>query len=96
MSQEPPLTEAQTKMLEWLDRHGAVSPSQILAQTEIAPSEFSALLVSLSEMGLVVLRDDPDSPDGKLVVPVPRYSNMAQQSAPITKMMRDPGRSSRS
>ena len=97
MSQEPPpLTEAQTKLLEWLDRHGAVSPSQILAQTEFDPREAYADLESLATLGLLIMRADPDSPDGTLVVPAPRYDNLAQQNAPITKMMRGPNTSPRS
>jgi hypothetical protein len=60
------------------------------------PSETWATLESLSDRGLCVIRDDPDSPDGKLVVPAPRYDNIAQQNAPIAKMMRGSGNSSRS
>lgn len=96
MEPEPTLTEPQTKMLDWLDRHGAVSPSQVLAQTEFAPREAWETLQSLAELGLLVIRDDPDSPDGSLVVPVPRYANLVQQKAPLTKGMRPAGRDPRS
>jgi len=95
MEPEPALTDAQTKLLDWLDRHGAVSPSQMLAQTELAPREAWDVLQGLAQLGLVVIRDDPDSPDGQLVVPIPRYSNMTQQNVPPTKGMRPPGRNPR-
>lgn len=96
MEPEPTLTYAQTKMLDWLDRHGAVSPSQVLAQTEFAPREAWDILQGLAQLGLLVIRDDPDSPDGSLVVPVPRYSNIAQNQVPLTKGMRLTGRDPRS
>lgn len=82
-------------MLDWLDRHGAVSPSQILAQTELPPREAWDTVQELAKLDLVVIRQDPDSPDGSLVVPVPRYTNIVQQNAPITKPMRTLGRSPR-
>jgi hypothetical protein len=96
MEPEPTLTDAQAKLLEWLDRHGAVSPSQVLAQTEFAPREAWDMLQGLAQLGLLVIRDDPDSPDGSLVVPVPRYLNMAQKQAPLTKGMRPASRDPRS
>jgi hypothetical protein len=95
MEPPPELTEAQSNLLDWLDRHGAVSPSQVLAQTELAPREAWDTIQELAQLNLVVIRQDPDSPDGSLVVPVPRYSNIAQQNAPSTKPMRLPGRSPR-
>ncbi len=96
MEPEPTLTEVQSKMLDWLDRHGAVSPSQVLAQTEFAPREAWEVLQSLAELSLVVIREDPHSPDGSLVVPVPRFSNLPQQQMPITKGMRPASRNPRS
>ena len=95
MEPEPALTDAQTKLLDWLDRHGAVSPSQVLAQTEFAPREAWDNLQGLVQLGLVVIRDDPDSPDGQLVVPMPRYTNTAQQNVLPTKGMRPSGRNPR-
>ncbi len=96
MEPEPELTEVQTQMLDWLDRHGAVSPSQILAQVEHAPREAWDTIQGLAKLGLVIIRDDPDTPDGTLVVPAPRQSNIAHQDAPTTRMRRDPGRDPRS
>ena len=64
------LSSDQRRLLAWLDRNGAVSPSTLLAQCELAPREAWAALQRLADRGLVVIRDDPDSPDGSLVLPV--------------------------
>ena len=69
MDSQPALNPEQEAMLAWLDRNGAVSPSQILAQTDFDPRDAWAMLRQLAEMGLLVIRDDPDSPDGTLVLP---------------------------
>jgi hypothetical protein len=64
------LNDDQKKMLAWLERAGAVSPSQLLAQTTWPPKEAWGMLNQLAEMGLLVIREDPDSPDGQLVIPM--------------------------
>lgn len=64
------LNDDQKKMLAWLERTGAVSPSQLLAQTPWSPKEAWGMLNELAEMGLLVIRDDPGSPDGQLVIPM--------------------------
>lgn len=64
------LDDAQKKMLAWLERAGAVPPSQLLAQTQFPPKEAWGMLTRLAEMGLLVIRADPDSPDGQLVIPM--------------------------
>jgi hypothetical protein len=56
-------------MLAWLERAGAVSPSQLLAQTPWSPKEAWGMINALAEMGLLIIREDPDSPDGQLVIP---------------------------
>jgi len=61
------LTDEQKKMLAWIERAGAVSPSQLAAQTKILPAEVWAMLNQLAELGLVVMREDSDSVDGVLV-----------------------------
>ena len=61
------LTDEQKKMLAWIERAGAVSPSQLAAQTKTLPQEVWAMLNQLAELGLVVMREDPDSVDGVLV-----------------------------
>ncbi len=61
------LTDEQKKMLAWIERAGAVSPSQLAAQTKILPTEVWAMLNQLAELGLVVMREDSDSVDGVLV-----------------------------
>ncbi|MBI3176838.1 MAG: hypothetical protein HY872_00570 [Chloroflexi bacterium] len=59
------------RVLAWLDKIGAVSPSRLAAETQMLPQETWGLLNQLSEMGLVIIRDDPDSADGALVIPAP-------------------------
>jgi DNA-binding MarR family transcriptional regulator len=54
-------------LLQTLGPSGAMSPSQISAQTLIPPSKTLSLLKSLADAGLVVIREDADSADGKLV-----------------------------
>ncbi len=61
------LTDEQKKMLAWIERAGAVSPSQLAAQTKTLPQEVWTMLNQLAELGLVVMREDPDSVDGVLV-----------------------------
>ena len=78
MDPDGSLTEQQTAILAWLDRNGAVSPGRMLAQTDLAPREAWAALQRLAELGLVVIRDDPDSPDGTLVLPTTMRSMRAQ------------------
>ena len=68
------LNDDQKKMLAWLERAGAVSPSQLLAQTMFPPKEAWGMLTQLAELGLLIIRDDPDSPDGQLVIPMGKLS----------------------
>ena len=62
------LSDEQKKMLAWIERAGAVSPSQLAAQTKTLPQAIWEMLGQLAELGLVVMREDPDSPDGVLVL----------------------------
>jgi hypothetical protein len=64
------LNDDQKKMLAWLERAGAVPPSQMLAQTPWLPKDAWGMLRQLEELGLVIIRDDPDSPDGQLIIPM--------------------------
>ena len=68
MAEQPiELNDEQKKMLAWIERAGAASPSQLAAQTKTLPQEMWEMLNKLAELGLVVLREDPDCPDGVLV-----------------------------
>ena len=62
------LDEKERKLLRTLARGGAMSPSRASAETLILPGETLNLLKALADVGLVLLRDDPDSIDGQLVV----------------------------
>jgi hypothetical protein len=73
------LNDDQKKMLAWLERAGAVSPSQLLAQTMWPPKEAWGMLTQLAEMGWLVIRDDPDSPDGQLIIPMSKPSAAQQK-----------------
>ncbi|HLE29347.1 MAG TPA: helix-turn-helix domain-containing protein [Anaerolineales bacterium] len=61
------LSEEQKKALAWVERAGAVSPSQLAAQTKMLPQDTWDMLNKLAELGLIVMREDPDSVDGVLV-----------------------------
>jgi len=67
MSASLPLDENEQKVLDALARSGAVSPSQVSAETWLLPGDTLAALKSLAEAGLVQMRDDADCADGKLV-----------------------------
>lgn len=68
---EPKLTDSQKKILLWLERAGACSPSRLAAEMMTLPQDTWKTLNELAEMGLVVIRDDPDSADGTLVFAAP-------------------------
>ena len=61
------LNDDERKVLLTLARSGAMSPSQVSAETWILPRDTLALLKTLADEDLVVMRDDADSADGKLV-----------------------------
>ncbi len=62
------LSEEERKVLRTLARGGVMSPSRVAAETLILPGEMFKMLRGLADVGLVLLRDDPDSIDGQLVV----------------------------
>ena len=62
------LSDDDCKVLQMLARGGAMSPSQVSAETLILPGDTLKLLKNLADVGLVVMRDDADSVDGRLVV----------------------------
>jgi len=61
------LTDKDRAVLRTLARSGAMSPGRVSAETLILPGETLKLLKALADAGMVVLRDDPASPDGQLV-----------------------------
>jgi hypothetical protein len=65
------LSVEQRQVVTWLSERGAISPSEWLAQTSHAPKEAWEMLNQLAEWGLIIMRSDPDSPDGMLIVASP-------------------------
>ena len=61
------LDDREQKILNTLARSGVMSPSQVSAETWLLPGDTMAVLKSLAEAGLVLMREDADSADGKLV-----------------------------
>lgn len=61
------LDENEEKVLHTLANHGAMSPSQVAAETWILPRDMKIVLEDLSGAGFVLLREDTNSPDGQLV-----------------------------
>ena len=61
------LEEKEQKVLETLAQRGAMSPSEVSAETWILPGETLSVLKNLSTAGLVLMREDSKSPDGMLV-----------------------------
>lgn len=61
------LDEKEEKVLNTLAHRGAMSPSQVAAETWILPGDMRAVLQDLSHAGFVLLREDTNSPDGWLV-----------------------------
>ena len=61
------LEEEERKLLITLAKRGAMSPSEVAAETWTLPGKTLATLRDLSSAGFVVLRNDTQSPDGLLV-----------------------------
>lgn len=61
------LEEKERIVLSTLAKRGAMSPSQVAAETWILPGETISVLKTLSSAGFVLLREDTGSPDGMLV-----------------------------
>lgn len=75
------LTEAERKVLRTLARGGAMSPSLVTVETWGLPGETLKLLKELADVGLVLLRDDPTSADGKLVALSAQARDLLAQEA---------------
>jgi|GEM_PF-6146028 len=78
MEPKDELSSEEQEVLVWVERAGAVSPSRLSAQKEIHPTKMWEMLEHLRELNWVIIRDDPDSADGKLVIAT--GTNMASQS----------------
>lgn len=61
------LEEEERKVLQTLAKRGAMSPSEVAAETWTLPGKTLSVLQELSSAGFVLLRDDTNSPDGMLV-----------------------------
>lgn len=61
------LNEKERKVLHTLEQRGAMSPGQVSAETWLMPGETLNVLKNLSGIGLVLLRNDTNSPDGQMV-----------------------------
>ena len=78
MESKQELPEQELALLTSVERTGAVSPSRLAAQMQIPPTQMLDMLTHLAEVGWVIIRDDPDSADGKLVIAT--GTNMAAQT----------------
>ncbi len=80
------LEEKERKVLEALARGGAMSPSQVSAETLILPGDTARLLQVLNDMGLVLMREDSDSADGKLVALSAQARYILNVSSSVTQV----------
>jgi hypothetical protein len=78
MEPKAELTQEEGEVLVAVERAGAISPSRLSAQMQIAPTKMWEMLEHLQELKWAIIRDDPDSADGKLVIAT--GTNMASQS----------------
>lgn len=62
------LSDDDRKVLRTLARQGVMSPSRVAAETMILPGHTLKMLRNLADIGVVLLRDDPGSVDGQLVM----------------------------
>lgn len=61
------LEEKEQKVLKTLAQRGAMSPSEVSAETWILPGDALSVLKNLSTVGFVLMREDSKSPDGMMV-----------------------------
>lgn len=61
------LEEEERKVLITLAKRGAMSPSEVAAETWTLPGKTLSVLRELSTAGFVRLRNDTNSPDGMVV-----------------------------
>jgi DNA-binding MarR family transcriptional regulator len=75
----PQMSDAERTVLRTLARRGLMSPSRVSAETMILPGNLLKLLQNLADVGMVTLRDDPDSADGQLVVLTAQGRDLLEQ-----------------
>jgi len=73
------LGDNEQKVLNTLARSGVMSPSQVSAETWLLPGDALKALDMLHDFGLVLMRDDTDSADGKLVVLTSEGRDLAEK-----------------
>lgn len=61
------LDENEQKVLTTLAQRGAMSPSQVAAETWILPGDMKSVIKELTDAGFVLMREDTNSPDGMLI-----------------------------
>jgi hypothetical protein len=71
--------EKEHKILQTLDQEGAMSPSRVSAATWVLPNETMSLLEALDKEGMVMMRGDTNSPDGKVVTITRQARNLLHQ-----------------
>jgi DNA-binding MarR family transcriptional regulator len=73
------MSDEERTVLRMLARRGIMSPSRVSAETMILPGNLLKLLRNLADVGMVSLRDDPDSADGQLVVLTAQGRDLLEQ-----------------
>ena len=79
------LSDDEKKMLAWIEKAGALSPSRLAAETQTLPQETWTMVNQLAEWGLVVLREDPDSVDGTLIFAAPMQAQEQIKKSELLK-----------
>jgi DNA-binding MarR family transcriptional regulator len=73
------MSDDERTVLRMLARRGILSPSRVSAETMILPGNLLKLLRNLADVGMVALRDDPDSADGQLVMLTAQGRDLLEQ-----------------
>jgi DNA-binding MarR family transcriptional regulator len=73
------MSDEERTVLRMLARRGIMSPSRVSAETMILPGNLLKMLRNLADVGMVALRDDPDSADGQLVVLTAQGRDLLEQ-----------------
>ncbi len=76
MARKIALNLTETQVIEVLQLHGAMTPSEIAVHTLILPQEMLVTLDRLVESGYVVMRESLTDPDGRFAV----LSNSARKA----------------
>ena len=79
------LEEHEQKILRTLAQRGAMSPGQVSAETWMMPGETLSVLRMLSSEGLILMRDDTNSPDGMLVAITAETRQLFRRLSNVTR-----------